>query len=90
MVQPVFVAQPKLRSPSLPLLHPRDPLAIVAAQFEQRRPERLPAAAGRVAGPAAIFWSAAESAADVHVEKSLFDAFTPMNAAINVVRVSPA
>ena len=79
---PPMLTAPKLRSPSLPLLHPRDPLALIA----ERCPESLPAAA---AWPTNIVWSVAEGAAlsaDIYLEKTLFDAFRPVNATVNAVR----
>jgi len=74
---------PKLRSPSLPLLHPRDPLALIV-DLAERCPESRPAAA---AWPG-IVWSAAEGvlvSADIYLEKTLFDAFRPLNATVNAV-----
>eukprot|EP00320_Phaeocystis_rex_P019942 CAMPEP_0119065492 /NCGR_PEP_ID=MMETSP1178-20130426/8304_1 /TAXON_ID=33656 /ORGANISM="unid sp, Strain CCMP2000" /LENGTH=159 /DNA_ID=CAMNT_0007047017 /DNA_START=21 /DNA_END=497 /DNA_ORIENTATION=+ len=74
----------KLRSPSLPLLHPRDPLAFVV-DLADRCPDRRPSAA---AWPTDIFFSAAECvvvSADVYLEKSLLDAFRPLNTTVNAV-----
>ena len=80
-----MLTAPKLRSPSLPLLHPRDPLARIV-DLAERCPESLPAAA---AWPTHIAWSVAEGAAlsaDIYLEKTLFDAFRPVNATVNAVR----
>ena len=77
-------AHVKLRSPSLPLLHPRDPLALIV-ELAERCPDRRPAAAW----PTGIVWSAAEGvlvSADIYLEKTLFDAFRPLNATVNAVR----
>ena len=82
---PMLLSAPKLRSPSLPLLHPRDPLALIV-DLAERCPESLPAAA---AWPTNIVWSAAEGiiiSADIYLEKTLFDAFRPKNATVNAVR----
>ena len=52
----------------------------------ERCPESLPAAA---AWPTNIVWSAAEGviiSADIYLEKTLFDAFRPLNATVNAVR----
>ena len=79
-----MLTAPKLRSPSLPLLHPRDPLALIV-DLAERCPESLPAAA---AWPTNIVWSAAEGviiSADIYLEKTLFDAFRPLNATVNAV-----
>ena len=76
----------KLRSPSLPLLPAGDSLAAFALHAERSElagAALLPAAASGVC--ATIAWSVAE-AADIYVEKTLFDAFTPVNATINAVR----
>ena len=81
----MVLTAPKLRSPSLPLLHPRDPLARIV-DLAERCPESLPAAA---AWPTHIAWSVAEGAAlsaDIYLEKTLFDAFRPVNATVNAVR----
>ena len=81
----LLLSAPKLRSPSLPLLHPRDPLALIV-DLAERCPESLPAAA---AWPTNIVWSAAEGviiSADIYLEKTLFDAFRPLNATVNAVR----
>ena len=83
--QAPMLTAPKLRSPSLPLLHPRDPLALIV-DLAERCPESLPAAA---AWPTNIVWSAAEGviiSADIYLEKTLFDAFRPLNATVNAVR----
>ena len=85
MAPSLLLSAPKLRSPSLPLLHPRDPLALIV-DLAERCPESLPAAA---AWPTNIVWSAAESviiSADIYLEKTLFDAFRPKNATVNAVR----
>ena len=81
----MVLTAPTLRSPSLPLLHPRDPLARIV-DLAERCPESLPAAA---AWPTHIAWSVAEGAAlsaDIYLEKTLFDAFRPVNATVNAVR----
>ena len=83
----MVLTAPKLRSPSLPLLHPRDPLARIV-DLAERCPESLPAAA---AWPTHIAWSVAEGAAlsaDIYLEKTLFDAFRPVNATVNAVRAA--
>ena len=75
----------KLRSPSLPLLPAGDSLAAFALHAERSElagAALLPAATSACA---TIAWSVAE-AADIYVEKTLFDAFTPVNATINAVR----
>jgi hypothetical protein len=82
-----MLTAPKLRSPSLPLLHPRDPLALIV-DLAERCPESLPAAA---AWPTNIAWSVAEGtllSADIYLEKTLFDAFRPVNATVNAVRAA--